>query len=71
MLKKTLQLCLQKTARTPQRERERNTDSKGEDNEGKTKGDKDGIKFNLHSFTQVAPAERGDELVFQEQTGSD
>lgn len=65
-------IMLAKTARTPQRERERKADSKEEEEgEGINEGNKDGTKFNLHSFTQVALAGRRDELVFQEQAGSD
>lgn len=57
-----------KTARAPQRERDRNTESKEEEEEeGGNEGNKDGIKLHLHSFAQAAPAERGDELVSEEE----
>ena len=65
---------LTKTSKdTPERERQKDRHSKEEGEGGGRKGgwegNKDGIKFNLHSFTQAAPAERGDELVFEEEAG--
>ena len=71
----TLQLYLQKQQGHP-RERERESErhtakrkERGGGRKGGWEGNKDGIKFNLHSFTQTAPAERGDELVFEEEAG--
>ncbi len=54
-----------KTARAPQRERDRNTESTEE--EGGNEGNKDGIRLHLHSLTEAAPAEQGAELVFEEE----
>lgn len=65
-----------KTARTPQRESQKYRQRReggggGGRKEGRNEGNKDGIKFNFHSFTQAAPAEQGDEPVFEEEAGSD
>lgn len=51
--------------------REKETEYRQQRRGGGREGNKDGIKFHLHSFTQVAPAEQGDELVFEEEAGSD